>query len=148
MPLYRLSYFSIVNPKQGDEWEVVRTVTEQARLENPARDIGGFLLYADNYFLQILEGRRRVVSDLMGRIYADLRHVAVQITSAEPVLERAFDGMTTVIVECPARRAILRRFMGGDVFNPAEMAPAAYLGLAQGYMDGPSEWTVRSRTIA
>lgn len=130
MPLYRLSYFSIANPKNEDVLGMARLVADQACLENPPLDISGFLIFADNYFLQILEGRRRVLSDLMGRIFADRRHVAVQIASALPISERLFTRMGAAIIESGTERALLLRFSGGEHFNPAEMFPDGHLRLA------------------
>jgi hypothetical protein len=133
VPLYRFAYFSIIDPKLEDDLGSARVIARQAILENPPNDIGGHLVYADHYFLQIIEGRRRVLSDLMGRIYADRRHVAVQLSLAAPVIKRAYVGMGATVVESADEQAIIRRFMGGSRFNPAELSVEALLALAQSF---------------
>ena len=52
---------------------------EQARGSNAANGITGALVYVDGVFLQILEGSREAIQDLMARISNDVRHETVTI---------------------------------------------------------------------
>lgn len=64
-------------PMQLDDLE---DVLEHARASNAAKGITGALVYVDGMFLQILEGNRVKVQQLIIEIYwRDLRHEAVKV---------------------------------------------------------------------
>jgi hypothetical protein len=50
-----------------------------ARIKNKALGLSGLLLYQDGLFLQVLEGHRHAVDDLLKTIEADERHDAVRL---------------------------------------------------------------------
>lgn len=50
-----------------------------ARSGNDRRGVTGALVYVDGVFLQILEGDKDTVRELMSRIASDTRHAAVQV---------------------------------------------------------------------
>jgi Sensors of blue-light using FAD len=52
---------------------------EHARRSNAAKGITGALIYADGTFLQILEGDKGLLQDLMARIRRDVRHESVVV---------------------------------------------------------------------
>jgi hypothetical protein len=54
-------------------------ILEQARIWNATVGITGALVYADGVFLQILEGDRVEVQELMVKILRDLRHETVTV---------------------------------------------------------------------
>jgi hypothetical protein len=62
-----------------------------ARTGNDARDVTGALVYADGVFLQILEGEREVLEQLVECIRQDARHSAMKIFQQSAIPERAFD---------------------------------------------------------
>jgi len=127
MPLTRVVYYSIVHPRLIEQIpETVNVIQRQAALRNRDHDVSGALVFADYFFAQALEGRRRAVSDLLGRLYRDDRHVSLQLVSAGPIRRRAFTGWHGVSVGAEATlRAITRRYCAGTAFTPSEMAPSA-----------------------
>jgi hypothetical protein len=56
----------------------IRSILQVARRNNDRLDITGCLLFSGQYFAQILEGRREVVSTLADRIADDDRHCNVR----------------------------------------------------------------------
>jgi len=62
----------------------------ESRLRNKAHGISGVLVFVDGAFLQVLEGERNDVLDLMGRIERDPRHRSVKVFYEQDIDERAF----------------------------------------------------------
>lgn len=62
----------------------------ESRVRNLAHGITGVLLFVEGAFLQILEGEKKDVYDLMERIQRDPRHHGIKVFYEEDVDERAF----------------------------------------------------------
>src|SRR5512140_1727961 len=62
----------------------------ESRIRNKAHGISGVLVFVDGAFLQILEGEKDDVLELMARIERDPRHHDIKVFSEEEVDERAF----------------------------------------------------------
>ncbi len=60
------------------------------RANNAAADVTGLLLYANDAFIQTLEGDADPVHDVMRRIAADPRHFDVDVTLDEEIETRSF----------------------------------------------------------
>jgi Sensors of blue-light using FAD len=74
---YQIIYSSeAVTPMQGDD---LQELLEHARRGNAARGITGALIYAEGIFLQILEGDKLLLENLMTKIRRDLRHESVSV---------------------------------------------------------------------
>ena len=74
---YQLIYSSdATTPMQKDDLEELLV---HARRRNGIRAITGALVYAEGMFLQILEGDRASVHDLMAEIRRDVRHETVTV---------------------------------------------------------------------
>ena len=72
---YQIIYSSeAATPMQTDDLE---ELLDHARRRNAAEGITGALVYADGIFLQILEGDKVRVQDLMANIRQDVRHESV-----------------------------------------------------------------------
>ena len=52
----------------------LRTITQTAKRNNPALNITGLLFYHNRQFLQIIEGERSDLEELMEVVTADPRH--------------------------------------------------------------------------
>ncbi|KQQ66243.1 BLUF domain-containing protein [Microbacterium sp. Leaf320] len=91
-PLVSLVYCSSAT-RPFDEQELARLL-EVSRARNSARDITGMLLYRGGEFVQILEGPRSDVEELMEAIGRDPRHRDVRVLIEEPLHERRFDEWT------------------------------------------------------
>lgn len=61
-----------------------------ARAGNNARDITGILVYVDGVFLQIIEGDREAVLQLMTSLGKDSRHNSIKIIHEAEIEERTF----------------------------------------------------------
>jgi hypothetical protein len=81
MPLSRLIYFSSTSAKLNatSVKDVADSFLEQARAENRRNDLTGVLVETLGGFLQLVEGRRRPLSDLLRRLYADPRHEQLRL---------------------------------------------------------------------
>lgn len=101
---FQLIYSSVSStPMQMDELE---DLLEHAQASNPHHGITGALVYADGYFLQILEGERGAVQDLMARIGKDLRHETIAVLQAAEVQRPAFaDWKMAYVSATPAQVA-------------------------------------------
>ena len=74
---YQIIYSSeAATPMQTDDLE---ELLDEARRSNSGKGITGALVYAEGIFLQILEGDRLSVQDLMTKIRRDLRHERVTV---------------------------------------------------------------------
>ena len=58
---------------------------EESRIRNARRDITGVLVFVDGAFLQVLEGERSDVEDLMERIRRDPRHRDLKVFQEEEI---------------------------------------------------------------
>lgn len=69
---------------------VLQTILDKARVRNEQDDITGFLLYADESFLQILEGEEAALTATYARIAADNRHKGLRLLQRTPIARRRF----------------------------------------------------------
>jgi hypothetical protein len=84
-----------------DELEDLR---EQAQDNNAEDGITGALVYVDGFFLQILEGPRERVENLMRKINRDLRHEDVKVLQAGDTEVAAFSGWTMAYVSATSKQ--------------------------------------------
>ena len=74
---YQLIYSSESStPMQMDDLE---EILEHARISNAKKGITGALVYVEGVFLQILEGDKVSVKNLMNKILQDVRHETVTV---------------------------------------------------------------------
>ncbi|MEO8935475.1 MAG: BLUF domain-containing protein [Burkholderiaceae bacterium] len=87
---YQIIYSSeATTPMQSEDLE---EILEHARCSNATRGITGALVYGEGIFLQILEGDRVTVNDLMVKILRDLRHEAVTVLREGEIPSAIFVG--------------------------------------------------------
>lgn len=88
MPVYQLIYASLSQKKmlKSDLYIILR----KARNNNEHSGVTGLLIYSDEYFIQLLEGRREIVEKLFKKISTDDRHSDIQILDKREASERAF----------------------------------------------------------
>jgi hypothetical protein len=88
--LVRLMYASrAARPLDPEE---LLAIQRHATLHNPKVGITGAMCFADDVFIQVLEGGRGAVSALYQRIAADPRHHDVTLLAYEEIGERRFAG--------------------------------------------------------
>lgn len=61
-----------------------------SRLNNQARGLSGLLLYRAGRFMQVLEGPRPAMQDVLSKIAADPRHTDVRTLDEEWIRDRRF----------------------------------------------------------
>lgn len=86
--LYASRISKSVTPSALDE------ILEQSRKNNPRQGITGLLCHTHDIFVQVVEGGRGPISDLLRSIYHDDRHQDMTILSFEEVTERRFGNWT------------------------------------------------------
>jgi len=80
------------------------------RVRNKARGITGIIVYHEGQFLQILEGRERVVESLFEKISKDPRHDHVELLLRTEIIERSFADSSMGLCNTDAKDA--KRFPG------------------------------------
>lgn len=83
-----LTYLSRAISPQGTEQ--LQALLDVSRARNVEAGVTGMLLYADEKFIQTLEGEAEAVDSTMSRILADPRHCDVDVTLVETLAERNF----------------------------------------------------------
>ena len=66
----------------------------QCRRNNPRRGVTGLLCFTSDTFVQVLEGGRDQVCDLLANILRDERHHSVRLLSYDEIIERRFGNWT------------------------------------------------------
>lgn len=84
--------------------EVFRIIETSAR-NNPARDVTGFLIFNQNRFLQLVEGERQALDELLGVLKRDPRHCDLAIHVREPAIKRCFPNWRMRRLDRPPRAA-------------------------------------------
>ena len=116
---YQIVYSSEATiPMQATDLEALLV---QARSRNGTVGITGALVYAEGTFLQILEGERHALEDLMAAIRRDVRHEAVTVLREGEVPSAVFGGWGMAYVSATPEQ--VARWAGlGDVTGPAALA--------------------------
>ncbi|NND80619.1 MAG: BLUF domain-containing protein [Maribacter sp.] len=86
--LYHLTYRSIAIPEISVEQ--IEEILKIARDFNSKNDISGCLVFSKGYFIQLLEGNKDTIKELMDHIERDKRHTDIDILSAGEAEERIF----------------------------------------------------------
>ena len=73
---------------------VLDQIVEKSRKNNIPRGITGLLCFSNGIFVQALEGGRAPVSALIGTIFSDNRHKAVQLLLFQEIEHRHFGNWT------------------------------------------------------
>lgn len=102
----------------------------RARAKNRALDITGMLIYKDGYFMQVLEGQKSPVGELLETIRHDPRHRGVQVLSNEVVSERLFAPWSMGYRDLSD--PVVRELPGLTRFLSTSLSAAEFRGQAQG----------------
>jgi len=102
--MFRLVYASsAVKPFTERELE---ELLKKNRQKNGMAGITGMLLYKDGKFMQCLEGRKKVVCDLLAKIQADRRHRNMVILLREERVQREFEEWTMGFKKLDSKTAL------------------------------------------
>lgn len=103
---------------------------QQSRKNNPALGITGMLCFANEIFIQVIEGGRDQVCELFNVIVRDDRHVGVRMLIYEEISERRFGNWTMgqVIIE-NINPALLLKYSEKPELNPFNCSGQATMAL-------------------
>ena len=87
--LYHLTYRSIAIPEITIEQ--IEDILKTARNFNSKNDVSGCLVFSKGYFIQLLEGSKDIIKELMDHIDADKRHTDIDILSEGETKKRIFE---------------------------------------------------------
>lgn len=92
MPLSRLLYTSqcTLDDSDPNRMAAVHEIAEAASAANIINGLTGSLIYVDNEFIQVLEGRADQIETIFERICCDFRHRDVRLIDLVPIKERLF----------------------------------------------------------
>ena len=93
--LFQVVYHSISLTDADGEKKILKT----SRLNNMKKSISGCLISSNGEFLQILEGPRPVIMDLINLIQMDTRHKEFSIMKMCMIKERMFENWTMASFE-------------------------------------------------
>lgn len=110
--------------------EVLDSILERSRVNNPGQGITGLLCYTDDLFIQVLEGGRDEVCDLYNAIVRDPRHAQVRLLVYEEIRERRFGNWTMGQVNASKlnSRTLLKYFRRAQL-DPFDCSGQATLAL-------------------
>ncbi|MFT4262787.1 MAG: BLUF domain-containing protein [Nocardioides sp.] len=105
----RIIYASRAVAALGEEG--LRDLLNVSRDRNGACDVTGLLVYAEQSFLQVIEGPGAAIEETYGRIVADERHHDIRLLTREGVEDRLFPDWTMGFF-APAALALERELPG------------------------------------
>jgi hypothetical protein len=115
--------------------QLLDSILEQSRKNNPALGITGLLCSSGEVFIQVLEGGRDEVCELYNAIVRDQRHQNVRLLHYTEISERMFGGWTMGQVNLakinPAR--LLKYFPRAEL-DPFRMSGEATMSLLQDFV--------------
>ncbi|GJM02854.1 MAG: hypothetical protein DHS20C08_13550 [Rhodomicrobium sp.] len=88
--LHSLAYVSKATEKSDLIASDIQEILKTAKIKNPQHGITGVLFYHDGLFLQVIEGARSDLHQLLANIRGDQRHSDVRVLLDEPVKKRGF----------------------------------------------------------
>lgn len=100
--VYALLYVSQSNLDGPGGLGAVKDMVAAARLRNASLGVTGALIFAESHFVQVLEGSRAAVDELMRSIERDARHRDVRIVREGAVAARRFSGWSLAYAGPPA----------------------------------------------
>jgi hypothetical protein len=110
--------------------EVLDSIFEQSRRNNPRRGITGLLCFTNDIFVQAIEGSRDEVCGLFNAIVRDDRHRDVRILIYEEIAERRFGNWTMGQVNVEKiNPAILLRYAEKAELDPFNCSGRATMAL-------------------
>ena len=117
MPLSRLIYASLRRPRSPSD---LVDILDKSEARNAVDAITGALVLTPDYYVQLLEGERRVVNACYQRICRDPRHNHVGLILFELIDERMFPDWSMTGVDL-SEGDLIAPYTEGKVFRPEEL---------------------------
>jgi len=92
MPLSRIVYFSEneLDPNKGSVISQLSDILIASNRNNKLLDITGALVFDQTWFIQVLEGERRVILKTFERLKNDIRHSNITLVELTGIKTRVF----------------------------------------------------------
>jgi hypothetical protein len=121
--LHQLIYISRGRPDLYiDQSECVNAILRSAARNNKRLGITGALLACDDWFLQVLEGKRIDVDTLYERIARDPAHGDIRKIASRPIADRGFAAWSMCASTLSSTdKAIVEALKGKGRFDPATL---------------------------
>lgn len=94
--LTQLIYISAPVPEYSAE---INSALEQKQLKNKSRGINGMMLSHTNFYLQIIEGDRKVVNSLYHEIVCDIRHTDITLVRYQDINRLQFNDWLYAVLD-------------------------------------------------
>lgn len=115
--MIELVYYSILNPQEGKtSKEIMDEILMTSREYNSQKNITGCLLFSNNIFLQLLEGKKEDVKNLYHSIKKDKRHSNITLLIEQEVNERMFPDWSLAFYESTITNADMNQFIKNIIF--------------------------------
>jgi hypothetical protein len=112
--------------------DVMDSILEKSRQNNPRRGITGMLCMSDDVFIQVLEGGRDEVCDLYNTIVRDKRHTNVRLLVYQEIPERRFGHWTMGHVNiAKVNAALLLKYSEKSALDPFAVPGQATMALLE-----------------
>lgn len=115
--LERLIYLSTAT--QDIPLADVNRIVARSQVRNRQLDVTGMLLFNRPEFVQVLEGRREALDDVIARIAADPRHRAVRIIDRSAVTTRHFERWSMELLITDVLRDAVDELKAGRMTLPS-----------------------------
>ena len=129
MPPTRLIYAS---QRTDQSPAALDAIFEVSQVNNSRDGITGALIVSDEFFVQLLEGDRLLVSECMWRITRNVRHKDIELVAVNLVPHRLFAEWGLHRIDSAAiGRKMLKPFLVDGTFQPKQMTQSAIEGLCR-----------------
>jgi len=85
---------------------VLADIVTTAKANNPERGISGLLFYHNNRFLQIIEGEKDALEQLMSILENDNRHTKIERIMDQAIKKRGFEKWNMDVLNLPGDESI------------------------------------------
>jgi len=117
MHLVRMIYVS--KPVEEVDSDVLESILGTAQINNTEHDLTGLLVFDDQHYLQVIEGGRMKVSQLLGNLYKDPRHTDLLVLDFDYISQRQFpDWSMQFVPVVDVTRDVLLRHGVSSKFDP------------------------------
>ena len=115
--MFELVYYSILKTQEGKtSIQIMNEILKKSREFNANKNITGCLLFRNNVFLQLLEGKKEDVQNLYQSIKRDHRHTNVTLIIEQDVKERMFPDWSMAFYESTNASSNMNQFIKNIVF--------------------------------
>ncbi len=118
-----MTYQIVYSSKSGSPMQTddLQELLEHSRRSNAANGITGALVYEEGIFMQILEGDKDLLNDLMEKIRQDVRHENVIVLQEREVPAAVFVGWKMAFVSATPKQ--VAQWAGISTANEASESP-------------------------